>query len=120
MVARGRGHSEAAPARGARLARLILDTSVLVAAERRRHPIGDVVERGDDVAIAAVTAAELLLGVELANAARREQRHASVEQLLARVRVEDYDLGVARAHAVLLAHTRRTGRARPVALGRAA
>ena len=66
----------------------------------------------DDVAIAAVTAAELLVGVELANGGHRPARDAFVAGVLARVPVEDYDLEVARAHAQLLAHVRRSGRPR--------
>jgi tRNA(fMet)-specific endonuclease VapC len=66
----------------------------------------------DDVAIAAVTAAELWVGVALADARRRPRRATFVEQVLATIPVEDYDLEVAWAHAVLLAAARRTGRPR--------
>jgi len=66
----------------------------------------------DDVAIAAITAAELLVGVQLADARRRPRRVAFVEDLLSAIPVEAYDLAVAREHALLLAHSRRTGRAR--------
>ena len=66
----------------------------------------------DDVTIAAITAAELLVGVELADARRRRSRQRYVETLLSTVPVEGYDLEVARAHAILLAHTRRSGRTR--------
>jgi len=64
----------------------------------------------EDVAIAAVTAAELLVGIELAGAEeRRASRTAFVELVLSKIPVETYDLDVARAHAALLAHTRRAG-----------
>ena len=66
----------------------------------------------DDVAIAAVTAAELLVGVELATARHRERRRQFVEAVLGTIPVEGYDLAVARAHARLLAAVRRTGRPR--------
>ena len=66
----------------------------------------------DDVAVAAVTAAELLVGVELADRRRRSNRAAFVESILTVVPVETYDLEVARAHAILLAHVRRSGRPR--------
>jgi tRNA(fMet)-specific endonuclease VapC len=59
-----------------------------------------------------VTAAKLLVGVEPAGAARRPRRQALVEAVLAGVPIEDYDLEVARSHALLLAHARRSGRAR--------
>ena len=71
-----------------------------------------VVADDDDVAIAAITAAELLVGVELASKDRRERRRAFVERILRSVPVEAYDLAVARAHASLLAHTRRAGEQR--------
>lgn len=66
----------------------------------------------DDVAIAAITAAELLVGVELADARRRRTRQRYVEEVLSTVPMEGYDLEVARAHAILLAHTKRSGRPR--------
>lgn len=89
--------------------RLILDTTVLVTAERGTVRLGGLLEDADDVAIAAITAAELLVGVELADVARRDTRGAFVEDILATIPVEEYDLDVARAHARLLAHVRRTG-----------
>jgi tRNA(fMet)-specific endonuclease VapC len=66
----------------------------------------------DDVVIAAITAAELLVGVELAGSTQKSARQAFVESLLSTIPVESYDLVIARAHAELLAHTRTTGRAR--------
>jgi tRNA(fMet)-specific endonuclease VapC len=91
---------------------LILDTTVIVARERRRLSLDELIGDDDDVAIAAVTAAELLVGVELADAARRPHRQALVEAVLAGIPIEDYDLEVARSHALLLGHVRRSGRAR--------
>ena len=60
--------------------------------------------------MAAVTAAELLTGVAMADAAHRERRSAIVEGLLNALPIEDYDLDVARAHAALLAATHQEGR----------
>lgn len=68
---------------------------------------------GHDAAMAAVSAAELLVGVALADEQRRAPRAARVEALLASVPIEPYELDVARSHAALLAHARRTGRPRP-------
>lgn len=48
----------------------------------------------------------------MADARHRDPRQAFVEDILATIRVDEYDLDVARAHAVLMAHTRRTGSAR--------
>jgi tRNA(fMet)-specific endonuclease VapC len=94
------------------MARLILDSTVLIGAERAGKELSRSIADEDDVAIAAVTAAELLVGVELADDTNRAARSAFVRSVLDTVPVEDYDLSVARAHAVLLAHVRRTGRPR--------
>jgi tRNA(fMet)-specific endonuclease VapC len=90
--------------------RLILDTGVLVAAER--GPGGFVFGSDDDACIAAITAAELHLGIELADEAHRQRRQAFVDAILAVVPVEDYTADTARIHARLLAHTRRQGKPR--------
>ncbi len=94
------------------MARLILDTTVFVDAERRGRQLNRLIADEDDVAIAAVTAAELLVGVELADDARRATRSAFVRSVLETVPIEDYDVQVARVHATLLAHVRRTGKPR--------
>jgi tRNA(fMet)-specific endonuclease VapC len=94
------------------MARLILDSAVLIGAERAGRSMNRAIADEDDVAIAAVTAAELLVGVELADEAHRPARSAFVRSVLDTVPVEDYDVSVARAHAVLLAHVRRSGRPR--------
>lgn len=85
---------------------------MLVAAQRRGDDIDRVIDNRDDVAIAAVTAAELLTGIELVSRQHSEAYRAYVERMLTSVPIEEYDLSVARAHAVLLAHTRRAGRQR--------
>lgn len=92
---------------------VILDTSILVAAER-----GDLdmpaflAGLGQDaVAIAAMTAAELLYGVERAtSAARRSRRGAFVEGLLAVVPTMPFGLLEARRHAQLWAELTRKGK----------
>lgn len=91
---------------------MILDTSVLVATERSHASLDELVGDEDDVAIAAITAAELLVGVELADNARAKARSAFVDAVLGEVTIEDYGLEVARSHTRLLVHTRRSGRAR--------
>jgi tRNA(fMet)-specific endonuclease VapC len=96
------------------VAHLILDTGVLIAVERGRLAIEDVTSPDDDLAIAAVTAAELWLGVDLADAVNHPRRVAFVQGILALLTVEDYDLEVARVHGTLLAESRRAGRPRGV------
>jgi tRNA(fMet)-specific endonuclease VapC len=85
---------------------------VLVAAERGSATPVELIQDDDDVAIAAVTAAELLVGVELADAKRRPARERFVAEVLDTVSIEPYDLPIAKAHAALLAHTRREGQQR--------
>lgn len=64
--------------------RLILDTGVLIGIER--GALGaDVVAAEDDVAISAITASELLVGVEL-GAGAGGPRRTFVEGILARTR----------------------------------
>jgi tRNA(fMet)-specific endonuclease VapC len=94
------------------MARLILDTAVLIGAERSRKSLDRVLGDDDDIAIAAITAAELLVGVELASDDHRARRTAFVRSVLDTIPVEDYDVQVARVHAGLLAHVRRTGQPR--------
>ncbi len=75
----------------------------MVAGERGRLRLDDLIGDQDDVAVAAVTVAELLAGVELADAANQPRRRALVTSIVATIPVEDYDLDVARSHALLLA-----------------
>ncbi|MBT2233909.1 PIN domain-containing protein [Nonomuraea sp. NEAU-A123] len=92
--------------------RLILDTGVLIAAERGKASVDRVIGDADDVAIAAITVARLLVGVEMADAARRPNRQAFVDEVLALIPVEEYTMDIARVHARLMAHVRREGKKR--------
>ena len=91
---------------------LILDTSVLVAAERRTLSLGALLDSvaGEPVAIAALTASELLHGCHrAADAGTRARRFAFVEALLDRIPVYEFGLGEARRHAELWAALAREG-----------
>ncbi len=72
----------------------------------------DLLADDADVAISAVTASELLVGVELADTQHRDRRAELVEGVLERVEILPLDLEVARHHASLLAHVRRAGQPR--------
>lgn len=91
------------------MTRLLLDTTFLIGAERTTSAVDELIADDDDAAIAAVTVAELQVGVHLADDARRAGRQAFVDLVLEVLPVVDYDVGVAAAHAELLAHVRRTG-----------
>jgi tRNA(fMet)-specific endonuclease VapC len=71
-----------------------------------------MIEDEDDVAIAAVTLAELLVGVELATGKRRRRRQEYVNGLMDLVLVESYDAEVSRSHAKLLTWVRHSERPR--------
>jgi tRNA(fMet)-specific endonuclease VapC len=90
--------------------RLILDTGIFVAIQRPGSPVTFAPD--DDVAIAAITAAELLNGVELADESRRQAREDFVTTVLAVIPIVEYDITVARSHARLMAHVRRQGKPR--------
>ena len=92
---------------------VVLDTSVLVAAERGDLDMPALLEPlgKEPVAIAAITAAELLFGVARAgSAARRTRRGAFVEGLLAVLPTIPFGLLEARRHAQLWAELTRKGR----------
>ena len=92
--------------------RLIVDTGVLVASERGRAQLAEVVAEDDDLVIAAITVAELRTGVELATDRHRGARAAFLSQVLETFPVEPYDLATAQVHGRLLAHVHRGGATR--------
>ncbi|MGP3967018.1 PIN domain-containing protein [Streptomyces sp. 6N223] len=92
--------------------RLILDTGVIVRAERGDGGLARLLRGDDDVTIAAVSLAELQFGVELADDSRRVRRQEFVDGVRALIPVEDYTSDVAIVHARLLAHVRREGKPR--------
>jgi tRNA(fMet)-specific endonuclease VapC len=62
--------------------------------------------------VAAVTIAELLVGVELSRGRSRAARRRLVDDITANIPIVSYDLGVANSHSQLLVTTRRQGRRR--------
>ena len=87
----------------------MLDTTFLIDAERAGDELDEIIADEDDVAIAAITVAELLVGVELAQGKKRAERQAFVDDLVATIEVLTYDLDVSAAHAELLVAVRRQG-----------
>lgn len=93
--------------------RLIFDIGFLVSTERRGHRASDVLDADDDMALAAITVAELRTGVEMADGDRRQrERTEFLLGVLETLLVVEYDVVVAEAHGRLLAHVRRSGRTR--------
>jgi predicted nucleic acid-binding protein len=90
----------------------LIDSSVLVDIERGRGTLGGLLEQQGDrgIAMAAITAAELLHGVHRLRVSRRKTRaEAVVETLLLSIPVIPFDLVCARAHARLGADLARRG-----------
>ena len=96
------------------MARLILDTCVLIAGARGRVDLTALADT-DDVAVPAVAVTEYTAGVLLGtDPGRAAAQRAFLDDVLAAVPIADYDRAVAEHHAALLAHTHRTGNRRGV------
>jgi tRNA(fMet)-specific endonuclease VapC len=102
-----------------RLVGLVLDTNVLIRAERRAGSEGMMLnftpwaDHGNAY-ISSITASELLVGVHRAESeARRVKRSAFVESILAAIPILDFTLEAARVHAeikaTLFAHGQTLG-----------
>ncbi len=81
---------------------VLIDSSVFIAAERRGVGPQDLLLLVPDepVALAAISASELLFGVERANTVeRRRRRERFVEALLAAIPIFPFGLAEARIHA---------------------
>lgn len=89
------------------MARLILDTGVLIDAVRGRVDLTSIAA-DDDVSVPAVAVAEYLLGPELDHDRERAAaQRAFLESVLTYLPIEIYDRKVAEHHAVLMAFARR-------------
>lgn len=94
------------------MSRLLLDTTFLVDADRSKASLDDLIADDDEVAIAAITVAELLVGVLLADTAHRVDRQQFVDDVRVSIPIVEYDTTIAAAHAELLVAVRRQGRPR--------
>jgi tRNA(fMet)-specific endonuclease VapC len=106
------GGARAGFLRGPILSRLLLDTTFLVDAERSDASLNDVIDDDDDIAVAAITVAELLVGAELSKGKTRHSRQGFVDDIVASLPIVNYDLSVAQFHSRLLVAVRRQGRPR--------
>lgn len=79
--------------------RVLFDTSIFVAVERGRMSTPS----GYDAAIAAITAAELLQGVERAGEAYKPRRQVFVENVVSTLDILPFDLATARVYAAIVA-----------------
>jgi len=88
----------------------LLDTSVLIDAERNDLDLDALITDDDSPAVAAITIAELGVGVEIATGKRRHARRAFLDDIVATLPIVGYDLDTAHAHAQLLLAVRKSGR----------
>jgi predicted nucleic acid-binding protein len=93
--------------------RLILDTGVIIAIKRGKIAADEVYRADDDVAVAAVTIAELVYGAALSvDSDRRREWMQHATALAHKLRVLRYDVDTAIRHGELLAATRAAGTTR--------
>ena len=90
------------------MARLILDTTILIHLDRHRDRVLHISD-ADDIAIAAITLAELQHGVLAADTAHRSAREQFVQDIQDTIDVLPYTRSTAAEHAALLDHVRRSG-----------
>ena len=91
---------------------MLLDTNVLIEVERTSIDLDALIADDDEPAVAAITIAELGVGVEMATGRRRRARSEFLDDLIDNLPIIQYDLGVARAHTDLLVAVRTLGRPR--------
>ena len=85
---------------------VVIDSSVLIAAERGLLDLESLVERrtaDDDAVVAAITLSEMLHGLHRLRGVRRAQAQAFSDQWLGQLPVVPFDAAVARTHAALAA-----------------
>jgi len=83
-----------------------------VDADRSGTGLEDLIADDDEVAVAAITIAELLVGVHLADRRHRSARTSFVDDITDVIPIVNYDAVVAASHADLLVAVRRQGRPR--------
>ena len=91
---------------------VILDTSVLIEAERRESEISRFTEnRQEEIfGISVITVAELLHGVHRADSTKRRlRRSAYVEKIIELFPIYDFEVAAARIYAALWAELSRNG-----------
>lgn len=106
----GRGPAKPAENTEQRVAQLI-DTSVFIAIERQQLNL-DLLARSfpdEPIALAVITASELIAGVYDANTEERRHCQAFVERILTTLAVIPFDLSAAHVYAGLMVDLRKSG-----------
>lgn len=88
----------------------LIDTSVLIPVERGELDLRGVADAEEPLAMAAVTASELLHGVHATkDVVRRARIERSVERIIATIDIVPFTLAIARLHAQLSADLEARG-----------
>lgn len=74
--------------------------------------LDELIDDDDEPAVAAITIAELGVGVDIATGKRRQARKAFLDDIVETLPVISYDIDIARTHTQLLVAVRKTGRPR--------
>ena len=85
---------------------------MLIDAERSALDLDELIADDDEPAVAAITIAELGVGVDIATGKRRQARKAFLDDIIETLPVISYDIDIARAHTQLLVAVRKAGRPR--------
>ena len=92
---------------------VLLDSSVLIEAERRYYPLSRIVALANDdepMAIPALAVSEMLLGVYLSRpSTRRAYREDFIERIIDKFDILSFELSAARLYARVWADLRRAG-----------
>jgi len=70
---------------------VLLDTTFLIGAERDGREREAAIDDEDDVAVAAISVSEMLVGVELASTKYRPEREAFVDHAVSSIPIVPYD-----------------------------
>ena len=82
---------------------------MLIEVERDGFDLDALIDDDDEPAIAAITVAELGVGVEIASGKRKAARKRFLDEVVATLPIIGYDIEVARAHTSLLVAVRKQG-----------
>ena len=82
---------------------------MLIEVERDGFDLDELIDDDDEPAIAAITIAELGVGVEISTGKRKSARRQFLDEVIATLPIVGYDVEVARAHTALLVVVRTRG-----------
>ena len=91
---------------------LVLDTSVLIEAERGKLSLSSVLRKTfpkESIYISSISVSELYLGVHLSQKSFKEQRTTSIENIISSLIILDFDSKVAKAHAKVWSQLKKKG-----------